>query len=279
MIVFNTKEFAEFNKHKCDKIHYLDFNGISIILGEKNGEFHSPFSAPFGGFSSLQSKPSLEQIDSACNSLGKWNKNLHITFPPPFYEETFISKCVSATMRNGFKIDYTDLNYHFDLAEQIKMRHNSKNAWNIAVRNNLRLALANDSESLKVAYQIIANNREERGYPPHLLLEEFCETAKATNICLDCFLVYDAHEPIAAALIFTIELKRAFVVLWGDNREKKLLHPMTFLAISIAEHYKSLGYLSLDMGPSSKNGIPNHGLCSFKEGLGCKVTLKFTVKL
>ena len=278
-MIFNTKAFAEFNKHKCDNIHYLDYDGISIILGEKEGALYSPFSAPFGGFSSLQKMPSLEQIECACNSLGKLNKKINITFPPPFYGESFISKCTSATLNNGFKMDYADLNYHFDLTEEIKMRHNSKNAWNIAVRNNLRMNLKNDDESMQIAYKIIANNRNERGYPPHLPMEEICETAKATNTCLDCFLVHEAQEPIAAALVFTIEQKRALVVLWGDNRKKKQLHPMTFLAVSMAQHYKSQGYLSLDMGPSSKNGIPNHGLCSFKEGLSCKVTLKLTVKL
>jgi hypothetical protein len=282
MHVFNKKEFIELNKHKCSELHYLDFNGISIILGEKGGELYSPFSAPFGGFSSLQKNPSLEAMENAYEKLYEWlkekNKKCHITLPPLFYDEPFISKCISAMQRKGFKIAYGDLNYHFDLTEQIKMQHNAKNAWNIATRNNLSLILTDNNDNMQIAYSIIANNRKERGYPPHLSLEEFCETAKITNINLDCFLVYADKEPIAAALVFAIEPKRSLVVLWGDNREKKLLHPMNFLAISMAEHYKSQGYLSLDLGPSSKNGIPNYGLCSFKESLGCKLTLKLTME-
>jgi hypothetical protein len=283
MHVFKKKEFIELNRQKCSELHYLDFGGVSIILGEKGGEFYSHFSAPFGGFSSLQKNPSLEAMENACEKLYEWikgkNKKCHITLPPLFYYESFISKCTSAMQRGGFKIEYGDLNYHFDLTEQIKMQHNAKNAWNIANRNNLHLILANNNDSMQTAHCIIANNRKERGYPPHLSLEEFCETAKATNINLDCFLAYANKEPIAAALVFTIEPKRAFVVLWGDNREKKVLHPMNFLAISMAEHYKSLDYLSLDLGPSSKNGIPNYGLCSFKESLGCKLTLKLTMEI
>jgi len=281
MHIFNKKEFIELNKHKCSELHYLDFNGISIVLGEKDGELYSPFSAPFGGFSSLQKTPSLEMIEQACEKLYEWlkekNKKCHITLPPLFYNESFISKCISAMQRNGFKIDYGDLNYHFDLTEQIKMQYNARKHWNTATRNNLRLALINDNENMQIAHSIIANNRKERGYPPHLSLEEFCETAKAININLDCFLVYSSKEPIAAALVFVIEPKRSFVVLWGDNREKKEMRPMNFLALSMAEHYKSQGYLSLDLGPSSKNGIPSYGLCSFKESLGCTLTLKYTM--
>jgi len=283
MHIFNKKEFIELNRHKCSDVHYLDFNGMSIVLGEKGGELYSPFSAPFGGFSSLHKNPSLELMENVCEKLYEWlkekNKKCHITLPPLFYDESFISKCISAMQRKGFKIDYEDLNYHFDLTEQIKMWYNARKHWNTAIRNNLHLALTNDSESMQIAHNIIANNRKERGYPPHLSLEEFCETAKATNINLDCFLVYADKEPIAASLVFAIEPKRSFVVLWGDNREKKELRPMNFLALSMAEYYKSLGYISLDLGPSSKNGIPNYGLCNFKESLGCKVTLKLTMEI
>jgi hypothetical protein len=283
MHVFNKKEFIEFNRHKCSELHCLDFNGISIVLGEKSGELYSPFSAPFGGFSSLQKNPTLEIMENACEKLHEWlkekNKKCHITLPPSFYEESFISKCIFVMLRNGFKTEYIDLNYYFDLTETVKMQQSAKNKWNVAIRNNLRFAIVNydDIENKKIAYKIIENNRKERGYPPHLPLDELYETAKATNSQLDCFLIYAEQEPIAAAFVFTIEPKRAFAVLWGDNREKTLLRPMNFLAISMAEHYKSQGYLTLDMTTSTKEGVPNYGLCFFKERLGCKVTLKYTM--
>ncbi|MDR2579743.1 MAG: hypothetical protein LBC85_01955 [Fibromonadaceae bacterium] len=283
MIAFNTKAFVELNRHKCSELHYLDFDGVSIVLGEKNGEFYSPFSAPFGGFFLQKKEPVLETIDAACKNLKEWlkNKKCHIIFPPSFYGESFISKCIFAMLRNGFQINYIDLNYYFDLAEPVKMQQSAKNKWNAAIRNNLHFVAANpdDIESKKIAYKIIINNRNERGYPPHLSLDELCETAKATNMRLDCFLVYADQEPIAAALVFTIEPKRAFAVLWGDNREKTLLRPMNFLAISMAEYYKSQGYLTLDMTTSTKEGVPNYGLCFFKERLGCKVTFKHTLTL
>ena len=280
-VIFNTKEFSEFNRHKCSELHYLDFDGIGIILGEKKGELYSPFSAPFGGFFLQKKEPALEAIEAACKKLNEWlkNKKCHITFPPLFYGESFISKCISSMLRNGFKTDYIDLNYYFDLTEPIKMQQSAKNKWNAAVRNNLRFAVANDNdiESKKIAYKIIIDNRNERGYPPHLSLDELCETAKAAKARLDCFLVYADDEPIAAAFVFTVEPKRALAVLWGDNREKTLLRPMNFLAISMAEHYKSQDYLTLDMTTSTKEGIPNYGLCFFKERLGCKITLKYTL--
>ena len=35
----------------------------------------------------------------------------------------------------------------------------------------------------------------------------------------------------------------------------------------------------LDIGPSTENGIPNYGLCEFKESIGCSVTMKYSFEL
>ncbi|GHV14927.1 hypothetical protein AGMMS49938_11950 [Fibrobacterales bacterium] len=313
--IFNSKEFAEFNRQKCDEIHYLDFDGISIIFGERDGIFYSPFSAPFGGFSSERKCPSLEAIEKAiCNLTYKLkNKWCNITLPPYIYNGTFISQCVSALMRTGFVLDFADLNYSFDLEKPITMQHNAKNDWNIAVRKELKFYRAETPELLQTAYNIIKANREAHGYPPHLPLQEFIDTAKECKIPLDCFLVsvesginggdYDCPPispaggingggfcefdknlqktggAIASALVFTIAPKRALVVGWGDNRAFAEFRAMNFLAISMANYYKSQGYLSLDLGPSTKNGVPNYGLCHFKSSLGCEVSLKCSLSI
>ena len=53
--VFNSVEFSELNRGKASALHYLIFSDtkvrFGIILGEKADGLHSPFSAPFGGFS------------------------------------------------------------------------------------------------------------------------------------------------------------------------------------------------------------------------------------
>lgn len=39
-----------------------------------------------------------------------------------------------------------------------------------------------------------------------------------------------------------------------------------------------LGWLKyLDIGPSTENSIPNYGLCDFKESIGCRRSLKYTM--
>lgn len=51
---------------------------------------------------------------------------------------------------------------------------------------------------------------------------------------------------------------------------------MYFLAHRLFEFYRENKFVYLDLGPSTDEGQPNIGLCTFKEGLGCDVSSKYT---
>jgi hypothetical protein len=281
MIAFNTKEFAELNRHKCSEIHYLDFNGVSIVLGEKNGEFHSPFSAPFGGFSSLQKKPTLERVEKACEKFYEWlrekNKKCHITLPPPIYGEYLISQSFFCLQNRGFSIEYTDLNYSINLSQSLQPNPDFCRNLNVALKEPMLFRRNETDSENKTAYDIINTNRKERGYPPHLSFEELQKTGQVCD--MDCFLLYLKETPIAGAFVYLTAPGIAQLILWGDNREYQKFRPMNLLAMRMAEYYKRMDFYHFDLGPASKNGIPNFGLSHFKHEMGCEVTLKHTVCL
>ena len=280
-MVFLKKEFAELNKHKCSELHYLDFNGISIILGEKSGEFYSPFSAPFGGFSSLQKKPSLEDMENVSEKLYEWvrekNKKCHITLPPPLYNETLVSLSIYTLQNRGFSIECTDLNYSLNLSNSLQPKPNFCRNLRKALKESYSFKKCDNDIERKAAYDIIDKNRKERGYPPHLSFEELQKTG---NVCeIDCFLMYLKEIPVAGAFIYLTAPQIAQLILWGDNREYSEIRPMNLLAMRIAEHYKERDFSHFDLGPTSKNGIPNFGLSRFKAEMGCEITLKHTLTL
>ena len=49
---------------------------------------------------------------------------------------------------------------------------------------------------------------------------------------------------------------------------------MNFLAYHVFNFYKKNGIKVIDIGPSTENSIPNHGLCEFKESIGCDISPK-----
>ena len=52
--VYNSVEFSELNRSKCDEVCYAVFADrkprLGMVLGRRGDKFCSPFSAPFGGF-------------------------------------------------------------------------------------------------------------------------------------------------------------------------------------------------------------------------------------
>ena len=93
--------------------------------------------------------------------------------------------------------------------------------------------------------------------------EQVYETAKIINA--DFFLVNDMEKPIAAAIVFHVTHSIVQVIYWGDRVGYSEKKPMNFLAFKLFEYYKNVGIKIIDLGPSTLNSVPNHGLCEFKE--------------
>ncbi|GHT22569.1 hypothetical protein AGMMS4957_12930 [Bacteroidia bacterium] len=53
---------------------------------------------------------------------------------------------------------------------------------------------------------------------------------------------------------------------------------MNFLSYKVFEYYKGAGINIVDIGTSTEEGIPNFGLCEFKESIRCFVDLKYTFR-
>ena len=119
--VFNSVGFTELNRDKAEDLHYLSVHDtkhrFGIILGERNGMLRSPFSAPFGGFTT-RGVQNLERMEEAVDLLltyaAERSLQLAVTLQPMVYDETQLSKWTSVLTRK-MNVHCTDLNYHVDL--------------------------------------------------------------------------------------------------------------------------------------------------------------------
>ena len=284
--VFNSVEFTELNKHKVEAVKYLAFADggkpkAGLIVGKRSGGLYSPFSAPFGGFTT-NGKLRTGTMEEIVSTLKRYSRStgtpVHITLPPTVYDETQISKWANTLQRYGTLLPI-NLNYHFDLS----MFPRYQDIIERNARKNLRRAMQEDLELLYLgctpdciwrAYEVIKANREEHGYPLRMTLQAVKDTVE--TIKADFFVMTHGGTDVAAAQVFHVAEGTAQVIYWGDIKAYSHLRTMNRLAYSLFAHYHAQGLKTLDIGPSTEDGTPNNGLCDFKEGIGCRVTPKFS---
>lgn len=102
--------------------------------------------------------------------------------------------------------------------------------------------------------------------------------ATAALVGADFFVVTHGGEDVAGAMMYPTASGVMQLIYWGDIPGYGELRPMNLLAYHIYEHYRAAGVRVLDLGPATEDGVPNYGLCVFKESLGALPSLKYTFR-
>ncbi len=288
--VYNSVEFAELNRYKCLDVHYLLFKDskvrFGLILGEKEKSLCSPFSAPFGGFAQNKNE-NIEYYESACEALREYSfsvgKDVCITLFPEIYDTSACAKTYLSLIRSGAKVQYTDINYYYELGDFSRywdmLDSKSRNKLRNAMKNNFKFEKLNSKcdSDIERAYSVIKANRVARGFPLRMSLEDVKATAKVVNV--DFFVCSLNDIDMAASQVYRVTDDICQVIYWGDIQEYANYRVMNYFAFKTFEYYSALGVKLLDIGPSSEQGKPNYGLCEYKENIGCKATVKLTLNL
>ncbi len=288
---FNSRSFNELNRQKVDDLFFLGFEKnnktrIGICLGIRDNVAYSPFSSPFGGFCLTRSSLSIEHFDDSVKGLLafiKQNKinSVRITLPPEIYTESSSTKQLSALTRAGFTISSVELNHFFDLNSfgdgyTDRLSSDARRDLKIAQKNELEFIICSTVQEKQLAYDTIARNKRENGYPLHLSFQDLEATSEIIQV--DYYLVKDKFGNInASAIMFHSTQNIVQVIYWGDLHEFRSNRSMNFLAFELFKYYSGRKEY-LDIGPSTEKGIPNVGLCNFKENIGCQVTPKFVLE-
>lgn len=284
--IFNSGAFSKLNESRFEKVYYLIFKDtktrLGIILGLKEQVLLSPFSATFGGFEFVSEDVKLYQIDAALQSLFDWASSkkfsgIKIIPPPFFYKEDFLTKVTNCMYRAGFETQNMELNYHFQTANlsdsyEQDIWYNAKK--NLKKANSFGLAFEKlDVSQGKLAYDIIAKNRSERGFPLRLTWEQLVRTNKV--IPMDFFLAKSTSETIGSAIVYHIAPSIVRIIYWGDLPQFSEYKTMNFLSYQLFSYYKQQGIKMIDIGHSTVDSVPNNGLCEFKESIGCSIGLLY----
>jgi len=287
--IFDSVAFMKLNEHKVDKVNYASFNNgknrFGLIFGERDSILVSPFSSPYSCFTSITKNNKIKSYTETCEALVKHAKKsgmkkIKITLPPLMYDEDHITKIYNSLYICGFKIAGCDINYHYCLDEfddeyQSKILPQARQKLKNALSNNLRFE---KTDNIELAYDVIKQNREAKGYPLWMTLDEVYQTINVVKT--DFFLVYDENNaPVASAMVYHVTNDCVQVIYWGNTVGSDSLRPMNFLSFKTLEYYRSENKAIFDVGPSTEFSIPNNGLCDFKQSIGCKTSPKFTFEM
>lgn len=283
-IAYQSVAFNELNAGKVDRLHFLHLKEAKsiagIIVGESNGVWRSPFSAPFGGITFINAEVRIEVIESALDCLLNYafskGMRFEITLPPLFYDKAFYSRLVFSLLRFSAPT-YADINYAFDLQGtadytsvlQREGRRNLKKAKTFTYV----FEVATSQEKKQIAYDLIKQNKESKGYPLKMSFSDLESTMQ--NIPGQYFVLHMEGKPVAGAVVLQVTPKIAQMIYWGDPPGLSAYRPVNLLACELFHFYKQAGFAYLDIGPSSQEGIANIGLCHFKETIGSFADLKY----
>lgn len=287
---YGRSDFLQLNAAKVDEVvHYGLYDGkdklrMSLALGRSTDtaghtRWRAPYSAPFAEL--LYSRPqTLETCVDFCRQLIEAcvgtdsSSDMLVRLAPDCYDPVMLPR-IKGAMAACCRSTYNDYNYHYQTGDHASfvagLGSNARNHYNRACRAGFTCS---SGVALERAYAVIERNRREHGYPLAMSLADLRHTAALLPI--DTFVLSLGPVDVAAAIVYRISGQIAQVIYWGDVSGYSEMRPMNLLAAEVMGHYKSAGCGIVDIGPSSSDGKPDLGLCTFKESLGCRLTAKPT---
>lgn len=285
--VFNSVPFVSLNSSKVKKVLYLLIEDegrirFGLILGDRGDMLASPFSAPYGGLEYSRDER-IEKVNEALEAVAGFGREkglpVRLTLPPPFHSPEMNMKMTAALVNRPGALSHTDYNYHYELHRVTDFEKwlspSTRRNFHTSLKSNFQFErLDNTPGNISRAYEVIRINHESLGYPLRMSRQAVIDTAEVVKA--DFFILTLDGKDVAAAQIYHVAPGIVQLINWGDLPDCRALRPMNFMAWKVIEHYHTEGETIYDLGPASEDGIPATGLCDFKEGLGCNLTMKFT---
>ncbi len=280
---FSRAAFNGLNAGLCDELYFLLFGDskirMGLVAGQRGNNLMAPFSAPYGGFVTTDSKIQIAYIEEAVDLLEAYAiqngiKRIELIQPPLFYDTAFLTKVMHVLHGHSWLIQDIDLNYYVDLqntmeANHFGMTYSAQKNLKTASKHPFNLIKSNSMESLETGYDIIAANRSAKGYALSLTKEQLVATTGVVS--MDSFLLELEGQYVASAIVYQVTPDIPLVVYWGDLPGYESFRTMNYLTQGIIDYYRKEGYKILDTGTAMLGSKPNPGLCTFKESIGCTI--------
>jgi hypothetical protein len=286
--IFNSVQF--FQLHKSGSAFYFQLAatspsrvvGIAHFTEVEPGYFRSPVRGTFGGFEFGENlrvqavEGFVAEVERQLREAGA--RNIEILAPPTNLNASASAVLYNVLVRRGYAVKYADLDC-FLLVDAVplveKVKHSRRQRIHKCRRDGMSAVEVEEGLREQV-YDVIFANRSRRGYPVTMTYEAIQEMAAAFPKGLVFFGAFSGEEMIASSICVWISPAVLYVFYWGDLPGWEKFSPVSLLAETIYDYAWQNGCRMLDLGTSTKDGLPNYGLMDFKHEMGCQEALKLT---
>lgn len=250
-----------------------------------NGIFVSPGRGTFGGvsFNSAHELDLLviEKFLAAVTDYlrGRGAKRIRVRCAPASHDPSRFAIVFNTLSRLGFQPERLEINY--DMRVDSRLFDERVDYGNV---KRIRKARREGFISERVAaallpslHELLEKNRARMGLTISMSLAQLAEMLDLFPEKFHMFATYrDASRQDLVAAAVSIELAPGvlYVLYWGDADDMRSYSPIAMLASTIYEFCVQQGFTLLDVGISTVNGLPNHGLVKFKRNLGFGESIK-----
>ncbi len=259
---------------------------FSLVRGEqvlihcshhlREGRLQNAVFSSFGGIEVVDRGP--EHLDEFLNSMVQWCKknkldSIELKLPSSIYDrhgtEQFLTK-------RGFKPKLKEVNQHLVISTssfRSIIKKNERKKLRQCHEKGFRFSQI-DPRQLKLAYDIIADNRLRRNFPITMTFEKLKTMFDAFPDRYLLFGVFEGEALIATAVSIVVTEKVLYNFYHGDKASYRKHSPVVMLLEGIYQYSQDKGLAYLDLGISSSDGVLNEGLFRFKANCGCVETDK-----
>jgi len=290
LAVFSLDAFNGLNLTSGQSVRRLDHHADDRLVGSlvgvvEGGEFRSGHSAPFGGPDFVrEAETTRNVVDALTGAVARLDadgvERIRVKARPAFYSgsETSVQ---FALLNLGFTVERCELNFHIELdglasadAYIARLRSPARRALRHLGDEPFAFGEAVDDAGWATAYGVLADNRRAKGRTLALSLDYLRRARHALPGRIRMFLMTHGGWPCAAALVYRVAPRRELVVYWGDAGHELPRSPMNLLALRLVETVLAEGALTLDLGISSVDGVPDQGLIQFKRSVLARESLR-----
>lgn len=284
--IFNSPEF--YTLHKNENTIYLSIKNETDIVGVahfhiQNQTFKSPIKGTFGGIE-VNPNTSYYVKEEIIQNVLKFLKNLGarkitISSPPFAHNNQKSNSIFNILLNSGFQVSNHEINHAIEIDNTPlidKMRRNNKKRLKKCQREGFLFELLKNKEDCKKVYNVIAENRKNKGYKISMSFQQIMEMTSLFPKDIYFFQTSFEGKIAASSICIKITNDILYVFYWGDIKGFEHYSPISHLASGIYNFAKENAFKLMDVGTSSVQGMLHHGVAIFKENLGFSTSLKLT---